>query len=128
MGKRGSSYTLEWHSKVLPYATTNSTEAEVLEWSKAAKALLKLAAIIEATRMKPVHQKGYVDNDALRLAVKRGSSAKLGHLRNHGETCFRMLCSLNIGLERIDTTENEADILTKILSENVYLCQLGKAP
>ena len=28
---------------------------------------------------------GYVDNDALRMAVSRGSSAKLGHLHVHAD-------------------------------------------
>ena len=31
-----------------------------------------------------------MENDALRMAVSRGSSAKLGHLRVHADACFRL--------------------------------------
>ena len=57
-----------------------------------------------------------MDNDALRMAVSRGSSAKLGHLRVHADTCFRFLIHLPISLHRVSTTENEADIMTKVVS------------
>ena len=57
-----------------------------------------------------------MDNGALRLAVGRGSSAKLGHLRVHAETCFRFPGQLPITLHRVSATENEVDIMTKFLS------------
>ena len=57
-----------------------------------------------------------MDNGALHMAVGRGSSAKLGHLRVHADTCFRFLAQLPISLHRVSTTENEADIMTKVLS------------
>ena len=68
---------------------------------------------------------GYVDNDVLRMAVSRGSSAKLGHLRVHADTCFRIAAQLPISLHKVSTTENEADIMTKVLSKIRYrdLCK-----
>ena len=66
----------------------------------------------DACRLKPVPCDGFVDNDALRMAVSRGSSAKLGH----ADTCYRFLAQLPISLHRVSTTENEADIMTKVLS------------
>ena len=70
---------------------------------------------------------GYVDSDALRMAVSRGSSAKLGHLRVHADTCFRFLAQLPISLHRVSTTENEADIMTKVPSaiRHRELCKKG---
>ena len=50
-----------------------------------------------------------MDNDAQRMAVSRGSSAKLGHLRVHADTRFHFLAQLPISLHR-------ADIMTKVLS------------
>ena len=83
---------------------------------RAAKAMLRVKGALDAYRLKPVPCDGYVDNDALRLAVQRGSSAKLGHLRVHAGTCFRLLAQLPISLHRVGTAENEADIMTKVLS------------
>ena len=44
------------------------------------------------------------------------ASAKLGHLRVHAETCFRLLAQLPISLHQVGTAENEADIMTNVLS------------
>ena len=78
--------------------------------------MLRVIEALDACRLKPVPCDGYVDNDALRLAVGRGSSAKLGHLHVHADTCFRFLAQLPISLHRVSTTECEADITTKVLS------------
>ena len=96
--------------------STSSTESESIEWGRAAKAMLRFKGALDACRLKPVPCDGYVDNDALRLAVHRGSPAKLGHLRVHAETCFRLLAQPPISLHRVGTAENEADIMTKVLS------------
>ena len=66
--------------------------------------------------MQPVAATGYVDNDAVRLAVARGSSLALGHLGKHGEVNFRYLSQCGIVLKRVDTADNIAEIFTKVLS------------
>ena len=78
--------------------------------------MLRVKGALDACRLKPVPCDGYAYNDALRMAVSRGSSAKLGHLRVHADTCFRFLPQLPISLRRVSTTEIEADIMTKVLS------------
>ena len=78
--------------------------------------MLRVKGGQDACRLKPMPCDGRVDSDALRLAVGRGSSAKLGHLRVHAKTCFRFLAQIPITLHRVSTTENEADIMTKVLS------------
>ena len=103
---------IEWASRLQGLQSTSATEPESIEWGRAAKAMLR----VKGCRLKPVPCDGYVDNDALRMAVSRGSSAKLGHLRFHADTCFRFLAQLPISLHRVSTTGNEADIMTKILS------------
>ena len=78
--------------------------------------MLRVNGALDACCLKPVPCDGYVDNDALRMAVSRGSSAKLGHLRVHADAYFRFLAQLPISLHRVSTTENEADIMTKVPS------------
>ena len=78
--------------------------------------MLRVRGALDACRMKPVLCDGHVDNDALGLAVGRGSSAKLAHLRVHADACFHFLAQLPISLYRVSTTENEAHIVTKVLS------------
>ena len=115
-GSRGISFLIEWASGLQGPQSTSSTESESIEWRRAAKATLRVKGALDACRLKLVPCDGYVDHDALRMAVSRGSSAKLGHLRVHAETCFRFLAHLPISLHRVSTTENEADIMTKVLS------------
>ena len=59
---------------------------------------------------------GTADNDSFRLAVERGSSTKLGHLRKTAEVNFNFLTVTQIPLGRVDTSEKDADIFTKTLS------------
>ena len=115
-GSRGTSFLIQWASRLQGPQSTSSTESESIERGRAAKATLRVKEALDACRLKPVPCDGQVDNDALRLAVQRGSSAKLGHLRVHAETCFRLLAQVPISLHRVGTTENEADIMTKVLS------------
>ena len=67
--------------------------------------MLRVKEALDSGCLKPAPCDGHVDNDALRLAVGRGSSAKLGHVRVHAETCFRFLAQLPISLHRVGTTE-----------------------
>ena len=115
-GSRGSSFLIKWASRLQGPQSTSLTESESIEWRRAAKAVLRVKGALDACRLKPVLCDSYVDNDALRMSVSRGSSAKLGHLRVHADTCFRFLAQLPISLHRVSTTENEADIMTKVLS------------
>ena len=115
-GSRGSSFLIEWASRLQGPQSTSSTESESIEWRRAAKAMLRVNGALDACRLKPVPSDGYVDIDALRMAVSRGSSGKLGHLRVHADTCFRFLAQLPISPHWVSTTENEADIMTKVLS------------
>ena len=107
---------LEWRAKRQPISATSSGESEALEWGAAAKTTVRLAAIVETMRMQPVAATDYVDNDAVRMAVARGSSLALGHLGKHGEVNFRYLSQCGIVLKRVDTADNVADIFTKVLS------------
>ena len=50
--------------------------------------MLRVRGALDACRLKLEPCDGHVDNDALGLAVGRGSSAKLGHLRVHADACF----------------------------------------
>eukprot|EP00974_Lingulodinium_polyedra_P080507 7798883-Lingulodinium_polyedra.AAC.1 len=87
-----------------------------MEWSAAAKCAMRIAAMLEYCVMVPPTIRGLVDNDAVRLAVERGSSAKMSHMKKHAEVCFSFLNQCGIKLQRVDTSENIADIFTKILS------------
>ena len=58
---------------------------------------------------------GWVDNYSLRLAVERGSSQKLAHLRKSGGVNLNFLAKRGIEMRRVDTAANEAAIFTKVL-------------
>ena len=63
-GSRGSSFLIEWASRLQGPQSTSSTESESIEWGRAAKAMLRVKGALDACRLKPVPCDGYVDNDA----------------------------------------------------------------
>ena len=75
-GSRGSSFLIECASRLQGPQSTSSTESESIECGLAAKAMLRVKGALDACRLKPVPCDGYVDNDALRMAVCRGSSVE----------------------------------------------------
>ena len=107
---------LEWRAKQQRVTATSSGESEVLEWSDAAKSALRLQGLISCCRMTCLEAVGRVDNDAVRLAVARGSSQKLGHMRKHADVNLQFLHQCGVKVTRVDTTDNVADIFTKIVS------------
>ena len=52
--------------------------------------MLRVEGAFDLFRLKQVPRDGHVNNDALRMAVSRGSSAKLWHFRVHADTSFRI--------------------------------------
>ena len=113
---RGSSFLIEWASRLQGLRTRVRQSQNRSSGDEQQKAMLRVNGALDACRLKPVPCDGYVDNDALRMAVSRGSSAKLGHLRVHADDYFRFLAQLPISLHRVSATENEADIMTKVPS------------
>ena len=75
-GSRGISFLIEWASGLQGPQSTSSTESESIEWRRAAKATLRVKGALDACHLRLVPCDGYVDHDALRMAVSRGSSAK----------------------------------------------------
>ena len=107
---------LEWRAKQQRITATSGSESEVLEWSDAAKSALRLQGLLSCCRMTCPEAVGCVDNDAVRLAVARGSSQKLGHMRKHADVNLQFLRQCGVKVTRVDTTDNVADIFTKIVS------------
>lgn len=122
-GKCGSTYPWEWAARQVSVASTSSGENESVGWSMAAKAGIRCAAILECLRRTEVYVEGHCDADALRLAVERGSSQQMGHLRRYAEASFQFLQECGIPLRHIPGTENVADVFTKVLSaeKTLYL-------
>jgi hypothetical protein len=87
-----------------------------MEVSEAVKATLRMMGLLECCRLTAMSAEGKVDNDAVRLAVGRGASVKLGHMRKHAQVNLEFLRECGVPLGRVDTTENTADIFTKIVS------------
>ena len=76
-GSKSSSFLIEWASGLQGPQSTSFTESESIEWRRAAKATpLRVKGALDACRLRLVPCDGYVDHDALRMAVSRGSSAK----------------------------------------------------
>ena len=78
--------------------------------------MLRVKGALDACRLKPVPCDGYVDKRCIALGSAKRLVSEARHLRVHAETCFRLLAQLPISLHRVGTAENEADIMTKVLS------------
>lgn len=98
-GAKGSSYPWEWQARHQTVATSSSGESESVGWGSAAKSAIRLAAVLECLRRTPVRVVGHCDSEAMRLAVKRGSSRAMGHLRKHAECTFQLLSDSGIELQ-----------------------------
>ena len=83
-GHAGTSLPMDWESKLQGSTGMNSGDIESIQWGRCARAMVKLGAMMERTRSTKVQMVGKVDNDALRLAVERGSSSRLGILSRQG--------------------------------------------
>ena len=101
---------------------TSSVDSEAIEWSSAVKTGIRIAEMLEFSRIGHPKIIGRTDNDSLRLAVERGSSTKFGDLRKTAEVNFSFLKITQIPLGRVDTSENYADSFTKTLSSTKLQC------
>jgi hypothetical protein len=124
-GNVGSFMPLIWESKLHSTADMSSGDSEAVQWGRAARAGVKLAAMVERTRVTKVSIIGRTDNDSVRLACQRGSSAKLGLLPKQADVSFKFLCDAGLVPVRVSTIENIADLFTKVLSR-VKICYLLK--
>ena len=116
-GSRSNSFLTELACLLQGPLRTSSAKAEAIECRRAVRATLRFKSIWDACRLVPVRCNGNSDKNALRLAVVEAHQlSKLGHLRVHAEMCFLFFAQIPISLHRVDTTENEADTMTKALS------------
>ena len=122
-GPKGSQYPIDWGAQRQVIQTTNSGESESVSWTGSAKAGIKLAAMMEHTRSKPVTIIGKIDNQALQQAIAKAHSKGMGHLKKHAEVSFRFLKECGIQMKHCKSSENTADALTKALGR-VKLGQL----
>ena len=91
-GHNGSTHPVEWTSK--GQATTASDH----KWGRPSNRAVfgrdswkKTSRNVEFSRTRHPDIIGSTDNDSLRLAVERGSSTNLGHLRKNGRAKFQFL-------------------------------------
>jgi hypothetical protein len=96
--------------------TTCSGESEAIGWSRAAKAVLKWAAVMEKTTTKEVPIYGYNDNEAVRLAFFHGTSPRMAHLSRHAGVHYDFVRTAGLIPRHIDGEHNVGDIFTKILT------------
>ena len=89
---------IRWATRPQGPQSANSTESESSDRDEQPRRCCASKRALYVCRLKPVPCDGCVGNDALRLAVGRGSSAKLRHLRV--DTCFRFLGQLPISIHR----------------------------
>jgi hypothetical protein len=97
---------------------SSSGDDEAKGWGQTVRLALRFAAIIEDLRVAPLEVRGYVDNDSLRLACQRGSSPRMGHLRKTASLNFRLIKQVGMVPARVDSVDNLADFLTKVLSRD----------
>ena len=89
-GSRGTSFLIEWASRLQGPQSTSSTEAESMECGRAAKAMLRVKEALDQ------------QSSGISVSARR--------------RVFRFLAQLPITRLTVSTTENEADIMTKVLS------------
>lgn len=89
------------------------------------KLALRLAVILEDLRLTSLKLQGFVDNDSLRLALQRGSSSRMGHLRKTASLNFRLLKQIGMVPEHVSGLLNFADFLTKVLGRDRLRSLLG---
>lgn len=124
-GVRGTCLPLTWASSVASVTLPSSAENETLSWGKGAREALRIASVVETMRATPPMMKAKVDNEALRLALKQGSSTKLGHLRKTSRINFKFFRDCGLIPEHVPGTENFADVMTKVLSRVKLLALIG---
>lgn len=115
-GDMGTELPVEWKSRKQRLTATSSAESEIMELCDAIKAVQRLRGVVDSCRFTPVKARGFVDNDSVRIAVERGSSLKLAHMRKHAEVSLTFVQESEVSMHRVDTSDNPADIFTKILS------------
>ena len=84
-GSRGSSFLIEWASRLQGPQSTSSTESESIEWRRAAKAMLRVKGALDACRLKPVPCDGSVDNE--RCATHGGAHRFISEARASPRPC-----------------------------------------
>ena len=125
-GPQGSQYPMDWDARLQAVQTTSSGEAEAVSWGSATKGAIKLAAMVEYTRAKPVEIIGLIDSQAVEQAINKGYSQKLGHLRKHAEVSLRLLHESGVKPRHTPGTENIADAFTKALGRVKLQYLLGR--
>jgi len=122
----GSHYPLDWLARVMAMSGSSSGDDEAKGYGATVRHALRFAAILEDLRLRPLDVRARVDNDSLRLACQRGSSPRMGHLRKTASLNFRLIKQVGMVPERVDSCDNLADFLTKILGRE-RLAHLLKA-
>ena len=117
-GPNGSKYLLEWSSKKQTFTAGSSTGSEACAMANGAKALLRIASVLEATGIPDVLNTNALtrtDNEGLIADVKKGYSAELAYMQKTCCISFLQLHQWIRLLEYVHTKENPADIFTKPL-------------
>ena len=66
-GQNGSTYSMEWRSKRQATTATSSGDAEAIEWFSDAKVGIRIADMLEFSRIRHLEIVGRTDNDSLWL-------------------------------------------------------------
>ena len=107
-GQNGSTYLEEWKTKRQATTATSSGDAEGIEWCAAMHTGKRIAEMLKFSQIRHSEIIARTDNDSLWLAVERGSSRKLVHLRKTAEVNFNFLKMTQTPLRRVDTTRKRS--------------------
>ena len=78
--------------------------------------------MLEQVRQRPISIEVWTDNEAARLAAKRGHSGALAHLSKHAGLSLSFLKESGAKFVKVGTKDNLADLLTKPLDAQTLDC------
>ena len=122
-GDLGSLLPTWWVSRVQTAPATCSGDSETISWGTNAKAAMRVAAMMEYTTVRGrVPIIGYVDNESLRIGIRRGYSPRMsGHLKGVAGANFQLLQSTQVLPKHVAGVDNSSDALTKTLPRGTML-------
>ena len=96
---------------------TSSGESETLAAVLGTKAMLRVAAMIDETRVGGnVEMELRLDNSAVIAAISRAQSLQMAHMKRHAGVSFQFLHQAPMKITYVGTADNIADAFTKPLS------------
>ena len=118
---------VSWISKLQKFVALSTTEAEYVTATKASKEMIWLQRFMEELGKKKENSKLYYDNESgIHLAKNSRFHSKTKHIQLRYHFIRSALEDGHLKLEKIHTSQNHADMLTKgVTREKLSSCSIS---